>query len=382
MTRSRYMALGLWESDLAPFPRVDSLKILGVTFCSDLSTSLRKNWSLLVNRIHTHAIKVLSKRLSLIQRVWYSNIYLLSKMWFLAKVFPPRKLDTQAIEKFIGYHIWRNYPYRVSRDQLRLPNRRGGLSLVDTATKCTSLFLKQINDTANGEGDEFEISYLQNFLNPTSPNYRDYPVYMRQNAKLYDSLYPNNTTAFSSTRILYDTLMANKPVRVPIELKRPHIQWSLVWGNFHRSPMPTEWRTSMYLVINDSIGYADKLFRHQRSQSNRCTLCSQIETLVHKMFDCPGIKNIWEWLLRHLKVNLRIPLSDLENVRSFRFDNNYDLKKKNAFFWLVAAYFHFILSNQKRKRLSDFKSTIRLERWKMLKTRKINSLFGHYLFLF
>ena len=257
-SKSKYLPLGSWLAPLTPFSRTEEIKILGVTFRSKLSDSLKHNWSTLVHKIHTQAIQCLSKRLSLIQRVWYTNTYLLSKLWFLAQIFPPRKLDAQQVEKYIGYHIWRNHPCRVSREQLRLRPIQGGLGLVDVWLKCTALSVNHYTKLLNGTGDPFEVVYFKQYLPSSNINFQYLASPIRNIILLQERLMATNPSSITSTSYIYKELVNEKRFTSPIEGTNPSRNWPVLWRNLTQAPLPTEWKTSLYLVSNNAIQYSEK----------------------------------------------------------------------------------------------------------------------------
>ena len=379
-TKSKYLALGSWSTPIPQLLSSPFIKVLGIVFYNRIALCIQVNWSNVVHKVHIESIKSISKRLNLFQRIWYSNTYLLSKIWFLARVLPPRKLDTQTLEKYIGYHVWRNHPYRISRDQLRLPRKKGGLGLVDIELKCKALLIRQYDNLARGFGDPFELSYLQQYLNPSSSRFRQSPSFIRAPLESREALLVNNNQCLNTSKSVYNTLLENKNIHTSIEGKHPSYNWPCLWKNVLLSPLSSDWRSSLYLVVNECISCADKLFRHGRSQSNICPFCTQIETLCHKLYECNRIKPIWTWVLGYFTNKIKLPLPCINKICKLQFDFNYIKSSRYACMWTLAGYINYIVTSQ-RPLLADFISFLRRERWQMIKDKNIMA-FENKLFFF
>ena len=385
-SKSSYLPLGTWVTPLPPLTQVSQIKILGIQFHQKMCTSVQINWSKATNRIHTLTIQCLSRRLSLQQRVWYTNIYLLSSLWFLAKVFPPRKMDTQQVEKYIGYFIWKDFPYRVARQQLRLPLNKGGLNLVDVEAKCHTLMMKHCDNLIVGSNqDEFEVALNNHLLINTAPQLQNFPAYIRPVfVKREQLLTTNGFSSLPPTRTLYKMLIEMNNITPHIVSSRPTIDWYKTWTNIHRSPMSSEWRSSLYLIINDAIGYGEKLLRHGRVNSDQCNYCNchQVETLRHKFIECPTINRLWSWVHDCLKNKIKLPARCLLRITNLSVDFLCDRKTRNAAMWLVAGYFHFILVKSDNKCLTNLLTLLRTSRWQLSQEKMLPSLFGNKLYFF
>ena len=106
---------------------------------------LEKNWTEKVNIVSYVLQEAKVRQFNLLQRIWFTHTYGLSKLWYMAKILPTSKRITQQLEKLIGNFIWHGYLYRVARPQLRLPKKKGGLDLSNIDIKCKSLFAKSLN---------------------------------------------------------------------------------------------------------------------------------------------------------------------------------------------------------------------------------------------
>ena len=380
--KSFYLPLGSWSTKLPMLKETDCVKILGVEFHSSIQATIRRNWTSLVHKIHTHAIQCISRRLSLLQRVWYTNVYLLSKLWFLAKILPPRKLDTQLVEKYIGYHIWRTFPYRVSRDQIRLPLNKGGLNLVNVEAKCRALLTKHCDDIVNNKGDEFVIRDFNKYLQPTSSKFKEYPNFIKAAFIQRDQLHFQNPLLLNSTKTIYSAIISEIQFIPPLQTANPTWNWSLAWSSLHKAPMSSEWRSSLYLVLNDAVPYGDKLFRHGRAPTNKCPHCPGVESLLHRLCCCVKVQPIWTWVIQCLRDRVKLPPSCLTKIEVLRFDFQCERKAQNCAYWFLSAYIHFVLFSKEDLNLQSFQAVVRQARWQLLCTRSYEARFGQNILCF
>ena len=212
--------------------------------------------------------------------------------------------------------MWRSLPYRIARGQLRLPPKKGGLSLVDVEKKCCALFVSNCTKILKTVGDEFEVKFFE-----ITRAQGKYPSYMKSSLQIFDSLYHQNPTPLESSKLMYAHLMITEGNHTPtIEITHPNWSWPIIWENISYTPLPSDWKSSLLLFINDAMGYADKLFRHNRVLSNQCPKCQQVETVMHKFCICVSIRPIWFWVCQALQVKVKLPANYMQMVKSLRFD--------------------------------------------------------------
>lgn len=84
-----------------------------------------------------------SRHLNLIQKIWILNTFILSKIWYLAQVFPPNKVHIAQIYSSCSMFLWNNHFFTVTRNQMFLDVSDGGLGLVNVDLKSKALFIKK-----------------------------------------------------------------------------------------------------------------------------------------------------------------------------------------------------------------------------------------------
>jgi hypothetical protein len=73
--------------------------------------------------------------LCLSHRISYTHIYLLSKIWYTAQIFPPPKTHIQQLTSPITLFIWKGAIFRLPISTLQAPKAR----LIDVYNKCKAL---------------------------------------------------------------------------------------------------------------------------------------------------------------------------------------------------------------------------------------------------
>ncbi|KAJ4444045.1 hypothetical protein ANN_05834 [Periplaneta americana] len=130
--KSALLPLGEWNPaiSIAHIPVRFEARILGIIFSPRLDDIIENNWQSTLNKLRGTLHQHLSRNLNLLQKVWHVNTFALSKLWYLAQVLPMPDKVSQKIEQLIGYYVWRGYPFRVARPQLRRKITEGGLNLI------------------------------------------------------------------------------------------------------------------------------------------------------------------------------------------------------------------------------------------------------------
>jgi hypothetical protein len=121
-----------------------SLKILGIKLGSNWKEMVDLNYRDLINKIsfsfHQHA----KRRLNLLQKVWISNSFVLSKLWYVAKVLQAENIHIGKIQKLLGNFLWRGSLYRIERNPLSLKAKNGGWVMINVDLKTNALFIKNL----------------------------------------------------------------------------------------------------------------------------------------------------------------------------------------------------------------------------------------------
>jgi hypothetical protein len=94
-------------------PEREEIKILGVKLRTDLNMMVALNYEQLIAMItgmlHVHS----GRRQNLVQKIWFTNSFVLSKLWYMSQILPPDKKHTDKIKKLICRFLWAGFLYKI-----------------------------------------------------------------------------------------------------------------------------------------------------------------------------------------------------------------------------------------------------------------------------
>lgn len=144
LRKSNFLRLNNCQTGPHLIQEADELKVLGVVFKKTWSESIDANYDKIVTDIKYRLSLNSFRKMNILQRVWFVNSFVLSKLWYTAQIFPPKNVHLAKIKSALGMFIWHNNMFKLDRRQLFLPFEKGGLGLHDPEAKCKALFLKNI----------------------------------------------------------------------------------------------------------------------------------------------------------------------------------------------------------------------------------------------
>jgi hypothetical protein len=101
--------------------------------------------------------------------------------------------------------------------------------------------------------------------------------------------------------------------------------------------LPSDWRATTYLVVNDVIPNSQKQRAHRIAGGNVfCSRSNYLDNNEHRLKKCIGAREIWYWLTSLLRTRLNLTKSEPEELLVM---NRY--KKHKAGLWLLTAAIHF-----------------------------------------
>ena len=318
-TKSQAMWLGRWRANGAsPFGLqwVSKLKILGVYFSNGLVNVDEDNWRCKLDKLK-RTLGLWSQRdLSFLGRGMILNVLGASKFWHVAKVLSPPKWVSTEYKRAVWPFIWKSKSETVSRARCVAPIARGGLNIVDFETKCSSLRLSGLSGYREGFGTckwHFLARYFfGNRFTNLDPSFdfssRSIPLSSEPSA-----FYRNCLSLLSSLRCKHGSLPADfscknlysllldLPSAAPrssgfwaASLKRPMNRWTAVWRKSRLKLIENKKTDLLWLIIHRAIKvrYALKTWGY-KLKSDKCALCSQVETIEHCFLFCPRARAVW-----------------------------------------------------------------------------------------
>ena len=114
---------------------------LGVYHCNSYAGSIETNWTNCVNAIRSHRLILSNRNLTLFQRCTYANACMLSKIWYVAHIYPLPKSYAKEIDKILFNYIWNGRYEPVRRNTVIRPKSEGGLGIIDCFLKSQVILL-------------------------------------------------------------------------------------------------------------------------------------------------------------------------------------------------------------------------------------------------
>jgi len=343
------------------------LKILGMFFTSNLNETIKINFDNLTANVKFMIRRNSIRNLNIIQKVWFANTFVLSKLWYISQVIPPGNIHVAQMKSAIGNFLWAGHLYRIERKQLWLPRSKGGLGLVSIDDKMKALYLKNLMIKKVNGAATYEPDFLFNERQTLN-----LPRNVREWAALTSQF---NTRTLITTKMIYTEMLERKGVVPKIVQKIPTANWTCIWRNLTLNSLPTDWCSTAYLVINDVIPSGQKTYRHRISvEPPVCSTCGQLDTTDHRVKYCYGSSIIWNFLTTLLTQRLELPIQNPIEL----LEGNLNLSAEAGLWYTLGALWYNI-NKFRTGQLEDFKQEVRLIRWQK---RNLLKKFGRNIQLF
>lgn len=281
------------------------------------------------------------------------NTFILSKLWYVAQVFPPLSRHIAEIRKLCGNFIWNGMIFRVERNQLYLDYFKGGLKLVDPEAKMKALFIKNLLYNEGTDGDFIKESYLLEFRIPQR---------LTKNAREWISIATEIESRFqlTSTKLLYDYFVDRNNCVPKIE-EQIDIDWLTLWENLNQSFISLGDRSKLFCFANNLIATGEKLAAYNVRRTARfCDSCGGVDDVYHRLKVCPNAKTLWQWCSQVIRARMGVKINDMEELLSRKLCSS--SQKQKAALWLAVRVMSFNLAGPVPS-LYIFKKQLREHRW-------------------
>lgn len=345
----------------------DSLKVLGVKFCKSWYLTVVTNYDSLIANIKTAMHKHKSRNLNLYERCIVLNTFILSKLWYLAQIFPPLNRHIAEIRKVCGNFIWNGFIFRVERNQLYLDYLKRGMKLIDPEAKVKALFIKNLLYNVDNDGNFIQENFLLEFRIPQR---------LTKNAREWISIAKDVHSRFqlNSTKLLYDYFVELNKCVPKIETKIDS-DWTIVWENINHNFLTMNDRSKLFCFVNNLIPTGDKLSAYNiRKTPQLCAKCGVADNMGHRLKKCHGARVIWNLCCQVIRTRMGIIANDIEDILSHKISLR-SQKQKSAL-WLTIRAISFNLKYPDSN-LFVFKKQLRELRWNNRK--KFAKEFGNCL---
>jgi Reverse transcriptase (RNA-dependent DNA polymerase) len=341
------------------------LKILGMTFCAGLKKTIKHNYERAIQNINFLFNLNGKRRLNLLQKIWFSNTFVLSKLWYLSQIVPPDNVHIGKLKKAVGKFLWSGYLYKIDRRQLFLKPENGGLTLINLELKMKALFLKS---NLFLKEENIIVIHRDYFYNE-----RNFLLTTRNIVEWFSIAENIIHQNLVTTKLIYWKLM-DQQIFVPrIETAYPTVDFKRIWYNISRNFIPSDWRIATYMVINDVVPNAARLSAHRIAHTSLyCSECDFLDNNVHRIKLCCGSSEIWSWLTNLLQNRLNLNVTDPEELLITKLNLNGE-----AGLWITCAAIFFNCKFFAKGTLDEFKEIVRKMRWskkEILESRFSNKL--------
>lgn len=354
--KSAYMRLNNCYSGPHLLKEVRSLKILGIDIHDSFKGTVDQNYSSIIQKIKYLVVIHQKRFLNVFQKTWILNTLILSKLWYLAQIYPPNNCHIASIRTICRNFIFKGLGlYKVEMNQLYLDVDRGGLSLVDVESKMKALFVKNILFHQNNRRDSFILAQNSRTLTRNALEW----ISNAQEVADHDNL--------TSSKLIYSFFLSKKNIFPKIQLKLPNNPWEIFWENLNKNYLDSNTKQALFLMFNDIVPTKEKLFKHKirGTDNNLCNTCGLVDSVKHRIQMCKGSKIVWEWVALKIKNGLKLNIEDPEKILGKEI-NVKNLQSKTCL-WLVTNAIEYNLKHFAEGNVMKFQRFLYDKRWNLQK---------------
>lgn len=333
-SKSEAMWLGKWRANGAtPYGLrwVNKMRILGVFFSNGLICVEKDNWQAKLDKLKTVLNLWSSRDLSFIGRAMILNVLGASRFWHVAKVLPPPKWAVDSYKSIVWPFIWKGKMEPISRQRCHAPVVKGGLNIVDFATKCISLRLSNFASLRDSFGSE-KWHYLARYFignrlakfdtrfNFTSNNIPSCSLPSNFYRLCLDK-FTHLHTAYNclpddlSCKNIYKLLVTSSSCAPRCAgfwgsvVGRPINRWASVWRKSRLKLNENKKNDILWLIIHRAVKVRYALKSWGYIDNDKCALCNRIETIEHCFLECNRVVDVWNFFSPTLSRFLNSPFS-------------------------------------------------------------------------
>lgn len=275
----------------------NSIKILGVIFCNSVREMVALNWDNLATNFSRLVWMHSLRTLSLHQKVTLLNVFLTSKIWYVAAQLPPTPAHVAKLTATMRRYLFHGLSATIPMQQLARSREAGGLKLHLPGMKCTAILInRHIHEI---DSLPYYKSFLQREIPPRANSIpTDLPC-----LKLLLSNIPNLPFQIRQhpSADLIHRFFIDRTEKPKVEIEYPATNWTRVWNNISNRCLLSHQRSELYIWVNQKVPHRKLLHRMRRVDGEQCTNCGeQVETIQHKFFDCPRVRAANDVLRRKL----------------------------------------------------------------------------------
>lgn len=370
--KSNYLRLGVTKPDKLEIEYATENpdgKVLGMYIGPNLQKITMNNWDRIIANINAAFHQYRFRDISLIEKVWFINSYILSKVWYMSMVIPPRKKDIAHINKMIGFFLWTGNIFRIRRSVLYQNTEKGGVKLINPQLKADALFVKTMNRLIEGNSCSSNI-IVQAWYNGDLPTK---PAYLQK--------IENELPSFRLNPKKWYNEKLNETEEIPACLQNtPGKNWTLIWDNINKKFLSVQVKSYLYKLVHGVITNRVILNRIRQNEDESCMQCGQQDTTLHRFNSCKH-KDIWMAMKNKLSDLLFFDLIDYEDEELLFLECQASppLARHRVGLFIVANTIYYIGKTEKFgmiKSIDGWREHLKSARFKI---HKVGNVFGHYV---
>ena len=305
---------------------------------------------------------------TLLQKVYYVNTYLFSKIWYVAQCF---KIEKRVLDNIVVKALQFIYAGENERPVRTLNFRDksvGGLGLVNPIMKAKALLIKSMHKEFVKKGCDIS----------NTETYEDIYGYVDEMVEMIKAGVSLDTTRFSYSYLNESLVCRNNSVIPSRSEKRAHnIRWSTAWTNW-RDLRGVDAHECIFAwkLQQDMLPLGSRL--HRPNAEKRCLteigrgeICQEIETREHVFLKCVRVKEsiesfkgiITEYLGRDIEYN---------NIIYLAFNHRNKQRLRSAI-WIAVKVMYLIYNNRMMNKSQLLKELVKEIDWNLEQNRKIGS---------
>lgn len=361
LQKTKYMDIGrgLPTASAVPITKVPQIKCLGITFHGNVQKTAATTYRRLLQQMRAQIRLHKLRGLDMLQRARYVNMYLASKLNHFTHVLPLPDTIAARFQAAFGHFVTAGYIFKIRYNTLSLPRQEGGVGLTNVKNRARALLLRTTrrlwhSPHRNITGTLIDEVAPRSLQPPApvghlSPALAHFKIYFVEHSYMLTDL---PTTREAMAKDYYNILQRRNP-RNMIERRHPNICWKRVWRAIHSPFLPTEVRTSWYVLVNEKFPNRQRLHSIRLLSDPLCPQCADVDTDVHRL-NCSTASACWKLTRQMLALLLRRPFTSILSTEVFYPDGVYfPPAKTNAINWIKGMALHYLYRDSD-KNILDF----------------------------
>ena len=221
------------------------------------------------------------------------KIFALSRVFYIAAILPITQTFIQKFESSMGKFIWSasGWLLRVSLEEMKNINRKGGLNLICIESMCSSLLLSQFLRLLKNS-DLKTIAHVNYWIGDPLADFlpslddanhavdiHEYYCHMESlviAARIDELITPQSWKSISNKKIYLEHTKSFPVPKVEI-ISGPSFNYDIAWQRINSAVLPSSIRDVSFLLMHNKLPVKERLFRVGLSNDPYCNFCPSAE---------------------------------------------------------------------------------------------------------